>query len=1202
VYPEEHLARLFLKDHQKNLKDDLRTFLADTRLMKGLSQYEYDELMEALKDPQGQRDAGRVLMAFYRHKNLSPHIPTERGERLRRAFKDILEAGYQGVFIAIDEMSEYLRRSHFTGDDEDCLLALSSTLAKAEGLPVWTLVAAQAAHTNPKKIVGPDRLREELLEHKAERFRDIVIQRTRRVTDPKAVEVYRKGYANFLPWVKSASKDEFEACFPFTPDAIGILRSISTRLTGTRSTISFLHRALKSGAEKKEKDLVALWKVLDDLMSYNETPSNSSSGAISIKSGFRNEVAALEAAQSTLKRIQDGQLARPQNKSRAERILNTLFLYHIAGVAGLNLDQILDAVCDIKPGEETVEAQRGHYGTILTEMCSKLRNQIRCRDDRFEFVPKETSQYDDLVYEAAERLKKDPELFRRMMDRLVAYMDPNDPKKGGCPFGQFVPAEDWQRVSLTVKSWHGQERSGKVTIADLEKTQLINAEVEGEDDFLLVMARRAMTEKDVDKLLRKGAKAVDPRVVLWAPAEISDAERTTVATVAAHLLVADEHRDSPFAKTAEREFRKDGPRAFEVIVGVYARGVAKTSRTSMDVSTVGGVEGALTRMASGAMETCYQAREIDFGNRKFDGTAAVKLINGLVKLDQSVSEGDQLWSAVENFAAPLGLARPEAPKRLDPEGCKFFKQIRDKILQHGQTGLEVRTVYNWFTGYRPEDGAESAGLTRRMVDIYLLCLARKGAVRISQKRGGWIDRNNIADIDFKPDTLRGLERVDLPRPLDNWTIFYSYLEVLLSRREDSLGPVPEGSLGPAFDRAKADESLRSLWADYWLEATEINRIDKDLSSFFRELGKKNTFDELLLYWLTYAQEPRPAAYEDQEVYLASCRAVLKVAGVEEPDSLTPEHLATFKKNFKGLAELRTSFGKTSGVLLRAAKLGSAPVPDEQICKEIWKAQQQVLAELETADELILNPDTVKTRLEPRLENLEGCYVPAYVDALLELDTVQGELEDAAACAAGSKELAALNDFASELAEAQKCVERFSGEVAGIPKRLRPSPEDRDKAEAEVKHEAMVKGHDKSPLSLATLLAAKSVCQECVETVPGAGARALLGFATFLRSPGVVAALGKVPKPSAGITTILKAKSEEELAGSLASMAGKERQALAKQLKAALGNKAQKTVRLSEFSPKTTTLFEPAEIDDVVGDFKKFVERQWEEGSYLRLEK
>ena len=96
-----------------------------------------------------------------------------------KAVRDILDAGYHGVFIAIDEMSEYLRRSHFTSDDEDCLLALSSTLAQAQGLPIWILVAAQAPTRTPRKSSAPTGLGRRLLEHKAERFRDIVVQRTR---------------------------------------------------------------------------------------------------------------------------------------------------------------------------------------------------------------------------------------------------------------------------------------------------------------------------------------------------------------------------------------------------------------------------------------------------------------------------------------------------------------------------------------------------------------------------------------------------------------------------------------------------------------------------------------------------------------------------------------------------------------------------------------------------------------------------------------------------------------------------------------------------------------------------------------------------------------------------------------------------------------------------------------------------------------
>jgi hypothetical protein len=101
---------------------------------------------------------------------------------------------------------------------------------------------------------------------------------------------------------------------------------------------------------------------------------------------------------------------------------------------------------------------------------------------------------------------------------------------------------------------------------------------------------------------------------------------------------------------------------------------------------------------------------------------------------------------------------------------------------------------------------------------------------------------------------------------------------------------------------------------------------------------------------------------------------------------------------------------------------------------------------------------------------------------------------------------------------------------------------------------------------------------------------------------VLAALAKVTKPSSGLTTIIESKSDKDLAKALAGIEAKERQALTKQLKAALGNKSQKTVRLADFAPKTTTVFEQGEIDDVAGEFKKYLDSQWEDGSYLRLEK
>ncbi len=907
----------------------------------------------------------------------------------------------------------------------------------------------------------------------------------------------------------------------------------------------------------------------------------------------------MEAAQNTLKRVADGQLSRPQNRSRAERILNTLFLYHLAGVAGLTLDQILDAVCDIKPNDETLEAQRGHYETLLGEMCSKLRNQVRKREGRYEFIPKESGIYEDLVYQAAERLKTDPTLFRNYVDRLIGYRDPSD-QSVNSPFAEFVRDEDWQRVELPVKSWHGQERSGRVTIADLGRSPLVNVEVEGEDDFLIVLSRRPLTEKEVGKLLSKEGKPIDPRVVVWAPAAFDEAEKTTLASIAAHLMVADENRGGPLQKEALREFRKEAHRAFNAIQKAYSRGIVKTSRTSVDPSGPGGVPGILEEAAKVAMDSCYESRNIDFASRRFDTQAAVKLINGLVKRSEAVSEGDQLWSAVENFAPPLGLVRPETPKRLDPGTSRFYQMIEKKVLQFGRTGLEVRTVYNWFTGYHPEDGKESPGLTRRMVDVYLLAMVRAGKIRISQKKGSFLDRNTIALIDFKPETLRGLERIDLPRPLDNWDKFYSYLEVLLSRREGTLGPVPEGSLGPLYDRGKADEALRSLWADHWINTEEVNNLADDLRGLYRDLGKTNSFDELLLYWLGFAEEPKPTVFDDEDVYDAFRRAVIRVAQKEDADELDEAALKQFRERFKDYSELRVSFVKSRSKVVRAARLARTSVSSHP---ELEERQQELLAELENVDELILNPDRISVRLLPRIEKFEEAYVPVYVRAVLKLVEAQNELNAAGEEVESSEEVAVLSDFAEELDEARDLLSGLKTILTRAPGTLLSAPVARKSGLDElVRHEVLLPDDNKIPLQLPRLETAIDERRRSTAEIRQVGPGQLKELIRFLLSPGVLAVVNSIPEILPGLDDIRCAESLDAVAEALLALPSRDRKCLAKRLKAALGHKEPKVVQLRQFRPRNGTVLEHSDIDRLVTEFREFLESVWEEGKYLRLEK
>jgi hypothetical protein len=1191
VYPEEHLAALFLRDHQRTFKDDLRGFLADKRLMRGLPAYQYDELIQALKKPESQKDAGRLLMAFYRHKNLAPQVPVERGQRLGRMVQDVLEAGYNGIFIAIDEMSEYLRRAvNHNAADEDCLLTLSNSLAQVQGKPIWIVVAAQAAHTNPQKIIAPDRLRSEFLEHKPERFRDIVVQRTRRIKDREEVKLYYSGYRNLIPWVKEAPAEEFESAFPFPPDALQVIRNISKQLTGTRSTISFLHAALLRAAEEKSCDLVPLWRVFDDLMQYKGTPSAATTGTVSIKSRFRDEVAALEAAQATLKRITDGHLARPQNRKRAERVLNTLFLHHIAGVAGLTKEQILDAVCDLKPGEDELEAQLNHYETILEEMRLKLRNQIRAQQGRYEFVPKETSQYDDLVNDAADRLKSDPQLLSLLMDRALAYSDDEGPS----PFAGFVTEGESRFAQFKVERWHGQERVGRVTSVEKLTGEGGAFDLDThttEDDFLVIVCRRPMKEKEIENWLKKG-RGADPRITVWAPAEPTDQERAELAGVLAHLKVAGDTPESKDGKTARREFKAQANRAYTALLGLYGRGIARTCRTSPTLSLVGGVEGAIATMAKEAMDTCYQSREIDFGNRKFDNLNALRLINGLIRSGKAVSEGDANWSAVENFAEKLGLVRPEAPKTLDTSDGKFCQAVRKKIEKQG-AGLDVKTVYNWFTGYNPSDGTESAGLTRRMVDVYLLALAQQGAIRIRLRGDAWIDRTTMAVIEFKTDVLKSMQRIELPREPNGWEIFAPYLEIATGRAD----------LGPKFDQAKADEALRAWWGDNWPRRTDLEDADLKIRSLFTTLGRseKSPFDDLLVYWIQFAEEERTGDYHQEDAFDALCRSVLRVAGIEDAEKLTAEHLERFRTNCQGLRDLLGSFEKTSLLLTRAARMASAPIP-ERGSTAIKKAQQDVLKVMEKLDTLILNPDSVSTQLKPRFETLESAYTEAFLSGLIRLDSIQGRLEELCGAAAKSPELEALDDFAAELPEARRTADGCRRALASTPPRLRKKPEDRDRANKELAPEAKVKDLTGEDITFRRLDQECDARQEAQSAVSGVGRGALDKFAAFLKSPGVADRLKAAKSPSAELTETVEAATATEVAESLLTMPAKKRKDLAKLLKAILGKKRAKPVCLRGFTPRTETVWEETDIERVVGEFRAYLDGQWEPDVYLKIEK
>jgi len=160
-------------------------------------------------------------------------------------------------------------------------------------------------------------------------------------------------------------------------------------------------------------------------------------------------------------------------------------------------------------------------------------------------------------------------------------------------------------------------------------------------------------------------------------------------------------------------------------------------------------------------------------------------------------------------------------------------------------------------------------------------------------------------------------------------------------------------------------------------------------------------------------------------------------------------------------------------------LARAVLPEGKGLKDISRAQEQVLAELGKLADLVVNPDTVQTRLQPRLSRLEDLYVPAYLDELMALDAIQSELEEAVQ-AEGEGDAARVLNALAALPEAKRIAEQLRETLSGIPPRLRKSPEDRDIAQRDVCDSGAVRERlENSPITFRRLVEERAAREQAL---------------------------------------------------------------------------------------------------------------------------
>jgi hypothetical protein len=1018
LYPAEILADRFLSKDLDLYRSKLKAFLRDPNYWEEDEFEDIDDFIRDIQDnksPDYKISCGKKLWRFYTEcLQVNPHIEAETEDILKHMVEAILLEEYSGVLLVLDEVSLFMKNRDDAQrtDDEKTLVVLSNRLAKVHQLPIWTVCSAQQAiesKMGAKNIIADDRLKLVKLLEEDKDYYDIVLARVREIKTPNAISNYFLHYKRGFTWPQVIGEMEFAHFFPFHKPALEVLRDITHELTTARSAIHFMHQTLKHQVKNKGRDLIRLWELFDEAVRYEEDPSGVTAGLVAIKTKRESEYRAYEACKRQIDGLTKGYLKVYRDK--AIKTIQTLFLYHVAHTKqqGLTPEEIANSVLIEREDAQNPDENIQHYESIVENLRKELRQIAQSFDEdrtpRYRFDPvvtgvdprnefakaKDEAEANAVMQrEAWEHLlglKEWPVRTRQMTLDLASGVESMFHEIA--PFE--MPGEDrliTRRGDNTLEIvWQGRSINGLVAMRGLDqiaaegRLPLPAIDTDQTDrDFAVFIGTRPLSKSEVDKLI---AIRRDPRVLIWTPAELSTEERDRLYDFAAYRkLVSDwQGKDSEDAVAViswvANALQTDMGRIYKIVDNSYARGrIDALNNSEMEFHVAGGLTSILAPLVDRVLSGTYESRDIKFDPpfifRREEG---VKVINGIVKTGHipKNAKPNQNISAAQNFGLGLKIVKRGFDKDLDTSDNPYVRDmwhfIDDKLADDGQT-MRIETLYKNFMGLgSPKD----YGLSRRLVQIYLLCLVRDSKIRIgvSPRAGiaGPIDYANISNIDFSTRVLDALTEVQKMARPENWEVLRPYAEKLLN---DSIPSTHDDAIISNY-RTK----LRELFTQ---ERAESKRIADKAASLFETLKVQNPY-ELELSQIAKLFQSDIEGGNDIDLMLYALKETLGYEAYDERVATQAEidDLANKLRNYHDLqrflsydTELRTAHAYSAHSIPDLSNLRGLRKRQKALVEKLTDLRQYIDSDVQLRTDLIgRNPP------EPGEKDTLGVFVNEY---------------------------------------------------------------------------------------------------------------------------------------------------------------------------------------------------------------------------------
>lgn len=882
IYPAQILSKRFLDNDLERYKNDLRSYLADPKYFDDEEQEDINEFLEDLRntqDPEIQRDCGQKLWNFYKdYLGVIPSIPMDAEEVLGNMLEEILAAGYAGLLLILDEVSLYMkqRNDQQRAEDEEALVVMTNRLTRHKNYPVWTVCAAQQAIESKlagsKNIIARERLDLVPLLKDENDYYKIALSRVREIVKPDALDQYFQDYKKGFTWVQAQGKPQFDEFFPFYKNSMDVLRAVSYNLTTVRSALYFMLETIRRQAKNKSDELISLWAMFDEVVTYTEDPSGVNRSIANIQTKFPEEWKAYESAKAQISTATKGYMRT--YPSRCEKIVKTLFLVHIAKTSekGLSAEEVMNSVMEWKDHHDGQEADQqdnlDHYEILLGELARELE-QIEKSGDSFRFNPKGINGVSPQgIYQKfrseAENNEKDRQTAWQFLISLKewpvrAAMINLDLSMQSESLFKDLPMDTNQTIVI---DWHKRSMKGRLLMRDLNRLpqgahSLPNINTETTDEDFMVIISSSPAEEQISAILQQKQ---DPRIIIWTPEALTANERSQLVDFTAYYNMVTEYRgkdDGEAQKViqwvANQLEVNIGP-FVRMVSEVYGRGLMSSlDHQQLTFNMQGDLTVILTPAITQVLDSTYDSASMTFTARQaFDDIAVINVINGIVKMgffEHNIRLSKEV-EASRAFGPTLKISKPGHENELDLSNCTYANELNQWIEEKSRdlgTAIKVDTLVKNFTGINGPNN-KNYGLSKRLIQLYLLALVKKGKLRVRLQGRNLpaevIDYANIGSITFNTAILNAIDEVEVLRPPEGWEVIAPFAAIL----------VEDESYITFQEEEKIQEGVLKVIERHQALKTSLPEKFEKIELLFNDIDQENPFDQTIALWKSFLQQ------------------------------------------------------------------------------------------------------------------------------------------------------------------------------------------------------------------------------------------------------------------------------------------------------------------------------------------------------------